>query len=479
MPHNKSCRPDGFPARFYQKNWSTVGDCLTKALLDFLNNGHLLKELNNTFIPLIPKFPLPKSTNDFRSISLCNASYKIASKVLVNRLKPHLNSFLSPYQNGFILGRGAQDNILMAQEITYTIRHSKSKKNDLVALKIDMIQYSVIINGQTTPPFKPTCNLRQGDPLSHILFALCTEPLSSSLLTHQAKKPLKDFCADSGQIINYHKSSITFSSATPSHSKLSILEAFNINCANTFGNYLVIHFDIATNRRDIFNNIVDKIKKRILGWKAKFLNFAGRITLIKSVLQSILVYHMGICTFPIATLNEIDKILANILWDGAHNTNIHWVNWDFLCTDKNSGNLSFKHLHHFNLVLLARNGWRLISHPHTPLSNLFKSKYYPTTTPLNPVTKNNPSWTWHSLHSGLEKINQHMTCIITNGSSTNIWNDKWVPSIYPGTPINYYNPEANPPIQTLFLNFSSVTISGTPPFLEISSLLTLWTKSLA
>ncbi|GAA0167000.1 hypothetical protein LIER_22029 [Lithospermum erythrorhizon] len=73
---------------------------------------------------------------DYRPISLCNVIYKIASNVLVNRVKPFMNSLVSPSQNGFI--HGIQDNVIMAQELTDTIRISKCKKTGLTAIKIDI-----------------------------------------------------------------------------------------------------------------------------------------------------------------------------------------------------------------------------------------------------------------------------------------------------------------------------------------------------
>ncbi|GAA0184728.1 hypothetical protein LIER_32016 [Lithospermum erythrorhizon] len=63
---------------------------------------------------------------------------------------------------------------------------------------VTTVQYSVAVNGQTSNPFRMQCGLRQGDPLFPILFALCTEALSSTLLHSQAMKNLKGVFIDKG-----------------------------------------------------------------------------------------------------------------------------------------------------------------------------------------------------------------------------------------------------------------------------------------
>ena len=47
-----------------------------------------LKEINKTFITLIPKIDGPEVSNHYRPINLCNMYYKIISKILANRVKP-------------------------------------------------------------------------------------------------------------------------------------------------------------------------------------------------------------------------------------------------------------------------------------------------------------------------------------------------------------------------------------------------------
>lgn len=68
---------NGFVAGFYRKNWDCVGGEVTQMVLAFLHSGAMLKELNRTFITLIPKVSSPSSVNDYRPISLCNVLYKV------------------------------------------------------------------------------------------------------------------------------------------------------------------------------------------------------------------------------------------------------------------------------------------------------------------------------------------------------------------------------------------------------------------
>lgn len=79
--------PYGFLAQFYQNHWQAVGEEVCRFALQALNQGGSLKEVDDTFISLIPKVRNPKRVAEYRPISLCNVLYKIVSKTLANRLK--------------------------------------------------------------------------------------------------------------------------------------------------------------------------------------------------------------------------------------------------------------------------------------------------------------------------------------------------------------------------------------------------------
>ena len=117
---------DGKPSVFYQKFQHIVGELATAASLHFLNSGFLLKELNKTLVALIPKKDYPKTVSHYRPISLCNVSYKIISRAIVNRLRPIMDSIVIPFQLEFIRGRLISNNIILGSELFNTIR----KKNE-------------------------------------------------------------------------------------------------------------------------------------------------------------------------------------------------------------------------------------------------------------------------------------------------------------------------------------------------------------
>ena len=91
----KAPGPDGFPAHFFQRNWELCGAEVTSVVMRILRGEDDPSVINNTFIVLIPKVASPEELGQFRPISLCNVIYKIASKVVANRLKVILQEIIS------------------------------------------------------------------------------------------------------------------------------------------------------------------------------------------------------------------------------------------------------------------------------------------------------------------------------------------------------------------------------------------------
>ena len=136
----KAPGPDGFPAHFYQRHWDICGEEITNVVLRIIRGEESAASINETVLVLIPKVQNPTLLTQFRPKSLCNVIYKIASKVVANRLKVILPDIISKEQSAFVPGRLITDNIICAYECLHFMKRNRSKSNNFCALKLDMMK---------------------------------------------------------------------------------------------------------------------------------------------------------------------------------------------------------------------------------------------------------------------------------------------------------------------------------------------------
>ncbi|KAK6143123.1 hypothetical protein DH2020_023471 [Rehmannia glutinosa] len=289
---------------------------------------------------------------------------------------------------------------------------------DLIRLCITSSSMSFLLNGPQFGTVSPQRSIRQGDPLSPYIFILCAEIFSNILQDLQAagkfhgiqvskhapcvshlffaddtlffghatideaqhlKYAIQLFERASGQRVNLDKSGILFSPNMDDSTIRQIIQILGIPQVNSHGKYLGLPSIIGKNKSDVYASIQDRVWKRIQGWKEKTLSFSRRDILIKSVIQSLPTYAMFCFKIPDSILDKIQSMTSNYLWSGSANgQKIHWLSWKNNLRGKEQGGLGFRYLRAFNLALLAKQAWRLISHQSSLLSRIFWAKYYPS-----------------------------------------------------------------------------------------------------
>ncbi|XP_062014434.1 uncharacterized protein LOC133730954 [Rosa rugosa] len=416
----KALGPDGFSGVFYQSQWDTVRSIIHEAALQHQSTSSLLQVMNQSHLALIPKVKAPVTASQFRPIALCNFSYKILTKILVNRLKTFMPCLITENQSAFVSDRQIQDNIIVAHEIFHHLKLSKSGDNYAFGLKLDMNKAYDRIEWN----FLQAVLLKMGfaDRWVNLVMNCVTSSTLSVLING---KPA------SGQLINVEKSSIYFSPNTPTEIGHLLSSIMQIPTVTDLGKYLGLPTFWHRSKKAALGYIKDSITKKVKGWKQATLSQAGKELLIKAIATAIPAYPMACFKFPVSLCTQLNGILANFWWGSQDSNGLHWKSWDFLCLPKKAGGMGFRNLEDFNNSLLAKQAWRIIQNPTALWVRLLQQRYYPSTSFLTAKKGSSSSWIWSSLLIGrdlilrvLNEISQYHRNSVASliNSDTNTWN---------------------------------------------------------
>jgi hypothetical protein len=114
------------------------------------------------------------------------------------------------------------------------------------------------------------------------------------------------------------------------------------------------------------------------------MSFGGKEALIKAVIQAIPAYAMSVFKLPKQIIKGIITVISQFWWgDDDQQKHMHWFAWWKMCVPKKEGGMGFKDLHCFNLAMLAKQCWRLLSDPDSICARVLRAKYFPSGDILN------------------------------------------------------------------------------------------------
>lgn len=138
-----------------------------------------------------------------------------------------------------------------------------------------------------------------------------------------------------------------------------VMEGFQCPVQGFPCKYLGLPLHLRQLRRVDVQPLIDKTANRLATWKGRFLNKAGRLKLLNSVLSSMPTYFLTVFAPKKWLLKRIDKIRRSFLWKGTEDANggHSLVKWENVKKPKKVGGLGVLDLDFFSRALRLRWLW--------------------------------------------------------------------------------------------------------------------------
>lgn len=172
-----------------------------------------------------------------------------------------------------------------------------------------------------------------------------------------------------------------------------------------------------------WQEVIDKIKRRLSNWAFRSLNITSRIVLLKAVLQSIPVYTLSIRAASKGVCAKLREIFGKFIWGGpAQQRKWALVSWANLIQRKEEGGLGVRDPETLNKVLGAKLWWRWLQGGTDVWKKIWEYKYnMPEQTEEKLRIQNTPNGSsiWNLASQNRDLIKQHAFWEIQGGEKAN------------------------------------------------------------
>ena len=397
LPNNKAPGSDGFTADFYKFFWPDLKTFVCNSIKFAIQSGTLSIDQKRGVITLIPKAGKDlRFLKNWRPISLLNTDYKILAKLLATRLQPILPDIISKDQSAYIKGRSITDNIRSVWDVLDVSKLTKKqlyiifidfekafdtvsheflikcleKLNfgtfiDLVKLLYNDAQSCVSHRGFHSEYFHISRGVRQGDPLSSLLFIILLESFANTLRDDKAvdgfryKTILKKIFsyADDMSLLAGNQSSCErcfhllndFELASGLKLNMDKTEGFSINCKpiaqikikwnpeNFKYLGILICPDTAKAQKLNLDRAMKLYSNALQMWSHRKLTFTGKKTILNVNALSKINHILVPIYVPQEYFAELNKCAREFLWNKSNSK----IAFDDIIKPLSEGGLNF------------------------------------------------------------------------------------------------------------------------------------------
>ncbi len=379
---NRSPGEDGIPIEFYKTFWADINIFLISVYNESFEKQKLPNSMRKSIVTLIHKKGDRADISNYRPISLTNLDYRILANILASRLQNVMSHIVDPAQVAYIKGRFIGNNIRLVHDI-FDLYNEKNRSGIIMfadfekafdSIEWDFLfatlrkfnfganfqqwikilytePYAVIKNnGHISDAFKLTRGVRQGCPVSALLFVLCVEVLACQI---RQNANIKGLNLDSEgnkniKITQYADDATLFIQNTNemkevirclnlfgrvSGTKLNLMKCeglwlgaskhrqhnctmFNMRWPTEPIRYLGIFIghDTAKCNKLNFENKLLQIDDTIQHLQKRNLTLFGKICVIKTFVYSKIIFVATCLSIPEKVIKEIDQRIFRYLW---------------------------------------------------------------------------------------------------------------------------------------------------------------------